>query len=309
MCPWYSLRQPSISELLLHTGEFSTEQKLTKRITDTALLISTFISCPLEGSSTAAKSTPCLAPRGNIALARMNWLHRRYKISNDDLLYTLSLFVLEPMRLVARYDWRPFSDEEAECNFLMWKDIGRRMSIKDIPETLKELEEWSKEYETAYMVPSESSHWLAIMALGYIGKRVPNIPGARSLVRSLFICMMDDQLRMAVGLPAQPKYAHLFLRMIFGFRAFITRHCKLPRFKPHGYIVIKDPPHSTGSDGLIRLHTIVRRHHPWYYPAPKGWRFFCDWFLGFTSGDTYPGPAFKSEGYRLEELGPTRFEH
>ncbi|KAG7441640.1 uncharacterized protein BT62DRAFT_1011446 [Guyanagaster necrorhizus] len=96
----------------------------------TALLISTFISCPLEHSPTTAESTPCLGPRGNIALARVNWLHRRYNISNDDVLYTLALFILEPM-------WRPYSPEEAN-------DVGRHMNIKEIPETLGELEEWSR---------------------------------------------------------------------------------------------------------------------------------------------------------------------
>jgi hypothetical protein len=45
-------------------------------------------------------------PRGAIALARTNWLHRRANsihgpkgapISNDDLLYTLSVFVTQPI--------------------------------------------------------------------------------------------------------------------------------------------------------------------------------------------------------------------
>lgn len=56
-----------------------------------------------------------------VALARVNWLHSRYKIvlhsellnticlltnvrqSNDDYLYTLSIFVLEPAVCVLRY--------------------------------------------------------------------------------------------------------------------------------------------------------------------------------------------------------------
>ncbi|KAK0445798.1 hypothetical protein EV421DRAFT_2034301 [Armillaria borealis] len=299
---------PSISALLLTTGEFSTERKLTKRVTDTALLISTFISCPLEYSPTTAESTPCLGPRGNIALARVNWLHSRYNITNDDMLYTLALFILEPMRLVARFDWRPYSPEEAKCNFLMWKDIGRRMNIKEIPETLRELEEWSKQYESTHMVPSASSHQLANTALEYMSTRVPNIPGARSLVKTLFLCMMDDQLRNAMMLPAPSKYVYTLVKIALALRAFIIKNLKLPRFKPQGYIIVQNPPHSMDADGFMRLHTIVRRYHPWYYPIPTGWRFVFDQLLGLTNGDLYPSAAFKSEGYRLEELGPARFE-
>ncbi|KAG7441342.1 uncharacterized protein BT62DRAFT_908696 [Guyanagaster necrorhizus] len=299
---------PSISALLLKTGEFSTERKLTKRVTDTALLISTFISCPLEYSPTTTKSTPCLGPRSNIALARVNWLHRRYNISNDDMLHTLALFILEPMRLVARFDWRPYSPEEANCNFLMWKDIGQRMDIKGIPESLGELEEWSRQYESTHMVPSESSHQLANMALDYMSTRVPNIPGARSLVKDVFLCLLDDELRNAMMLPAPSKYAQTFVKTALAVRAFIVRNFMLPRFKPQGYIVVENPPYSIDSDGLMRLHTIVRRHYPWYYPVPTGWRHAFDWLFGLTKGNLYPGAVFKSEGYRLEELGPIRFE-
>jgi hypothetical protein len=33
-------------------------------------------------------------------------------ISNDDMLYTLSLFVLEPVRWVKRYEWREMTEME-----------------------------------------------------------------------------------------------------------------------------------------------------------------------------------------------------
>lgn len=262
---------PSISALLLKTGEFSSERKFTKRVTDTALLLSTLVSCPLEHPSTTTESSPFLGPRSNIALARVNWLHRHYDMSNEDMLYTLALFILEPMRLVARFDWRPFSPEEEKCSFLMWKDIGRRMNIEDIPETIRELEEWSRQYESAHMVPSASSHQLANMALEHLSTRVPNIPGARLSVKTVLLCMLDDQLRDAMMLCAPPKYAHTLIKAVMVLRTFIVRNFKLPRFKPRrGYVVLENPPHSIDHDGRMRLHTVVRRHHPWYYPVPKG---------------------------------------
>lgn len=46
----------------------------------------------------------------------MNYLHGLYqksgKISNDDMLYTLSLFVLELRRWIDTYEWRKLTDME-----------------------------------------------------------------------------------------------------------------------------------------------------------------------------------------------------
>ena len=58
----------------------------------------------------------------------MNYLHGRYikagKISNDDMLYTLSLFVLEPIRWTAKYEWRCVTDLERCAMGMCWKDLG-----------------------------------------------------------------------------------------------------------------------------------------------------------------------------------------
>jgi hypothetical protein len=46
----------------------------------------------------------------------MNYFHNMYQragnISNDDLLYTLSLFVLEVERWIRLYEWRKMTDIE-----------------------------------------------------------------------------------------------------------------------------------------------------------------------------------------------------
>ena len=86
----------SVSSLLVATGELSRCETASKRIADTGVLILEF--CMNPPSSERSKQ----------AVARMNHLHPRYlkagKISNDDMLYTLSLFALEPVRWVNRYE-------------------------------------------------------------------------------------------------------------------------------------------------------------------------------------------------------------
>src|ERR1700761_3429836 len=85
-----------------------------------------------------------------------------------------------------------------QCLFILWKEIGKRMGIQDIPLTVEDLREWSQNYEIQHMVPSEASRQLAQIAMDSIRRRVPNIPGLRRLVSSLFICLMDERLRNAM---------------------------------------------------------------------------------------------------------------
>ncbi|KAG8704678.1 hypothetical protein FRC08_002093, partial [Ceratobasidium sp. 394] len=81
----------SISKLLLATGQLSQEANAGRRFVDTALLIATWINVPITGpGSGREKRAEWEDPRGAIAVARTNWIHAKYRIKNDDYLYTLS---------------------------------------------------------------------------------------------------------------------------------------------------------------------------------------------------------------------------
>ncbi|THH07284.1 hypothetical protein EW146_g9366 [Bondarzewia mesenterica] len=294
---------PSIARLLSQTGELTTARNMTKRSTDTAILISSFVMCPLVGPHSGAEHDDDADPRGSLSIARMNWLHGRYRISNNDMLYTLAQFIFEPMRFTELYDWRPFSAEEKECMFILWKEIGQRMGIRDIPDTGDELRIWSQAYEAEHMVPSESSHRLAMLAMNHINRRFPIF--LRSLITKVSIALLEDNVREAMMLPPQSSWVAGGLRVLFSARSRIIQHLLLPRSKPHGYIVLHNPPSGVGPDGRMRLHTIIRQWHPWYFPVPTGWRSALDRLrirLKLDSAELYPGPAFQSQGYRLEEL-------
>jgi hypothetical protein len=95
---------PTISKLLCQTQQLAEPQYASRRYEDTTVLIAEFI-----GHSPTSE-------RANSAIARMNYLHGLYqksgKISNDDMLYTLSLFVLEVERWIRLYEWRQMTDME-----------------------------------------------------------------------------------------------------------------------------------------------------------------------------------------------------
>ncbi|KAJ6581363.1 hypothetical protein B0H19DRAFT_1330294 [Mycena capillaripes] len=50
----------------------------------------------------------------------MNWIHSHYKISNNDFLYTMSVFIFQPAKSCTYVE---------RCFFILWAEIGQRMSI------------------------------------------------------------------------------------------------------------------------------------------------------------------------------------
>ena len=156
---------PSISSVLVGTGELKNLETASRRTADTATLC-------LE----IALNKPS-SQRSIEAVARMNYLHSRYqrsgKILDSDMLYTLSLFALEPSRWIGRYEWRPMTDLERCAYGTFWKAIGDDMQIpydalpscetgwRDGLHWLEEIDEWSVAYEAEKMIPADSNNRLA----------------------------------------------------------------------------------------------------------------------------------------------------
>src|SRR4029079_6004185 len=124
---------PRIGALLHKTGEF--EARAQKRYDDTDLIVSEIVE-PGPDSE-----------RGARAIARMNAIHARFAIANEDLLYVLSTFVLEPIRWNARWGWRPMSRPERAAWFVFWRGVVERMRIRELPDDLASFERWSVAYE------------------------------------------------------------------------------------------------------------------------------------------------------------------
>src|SRR5438132_1003548 len=107
---------PSVSALLDRTGEFLRDSQ--KRYDDTDIIVSELMEWGYDSE------------RGKRALRRMNQLHGRFDIANDDFLYVLSTFVFEPIRWNERFGWRRMCDKERLALFHFWREVGRRMNLK-----------------------------------------------------------------------------------------------------------------------------------------------------------------------------------
>jgi len=208
---------PTISKLLDSTKGFEPDNVLS-RYEDTTLLIQHFAYFDVRSNQHAAA-----------ALARFNQIHGFYadRISNDDMLYTLSQFMLEPARFCARFGWRAFTPHEREACFNYWRVLGERMGIRQIPTTVDELDAWNRAYEARAMRYSVTNQRVAEGSVLLFIKPYPRC--VQPLLRRVIYALLDDRLTDAIGAPRQPAWLKGLVRGLLRARAALVRRLLLPR--------------------------------------------------------------------------------
>lgn len=217
--------------LLVQTGEFV--QRTQKRYDDTVLILAEILES--GGYDT---------PRGHAALVRMNKQHGRFQIPNDEYLYTLSTFILEPIRWNERYGWRPLTEVEKQATYCFWREVGRRMGIRDIPESLDAYDRFNRQYEAAEFRYSPDNEILA--------------RATRNLFLSWFLprwlyglgapfvhALLDAPLLAAVGLKPAPRGLQHLVRGAMRLRGRLVRLLP-PRRKPRLLTQIPTPTYPNG---------------------------------------------------------------
>ena len=205
---------PSIAVLLDKTGEFSNDT--LRRYDDTSIIINEIM---INGYD---------SERGQSFIKRMNRMHGQYDISNDDFLYTLSTFVFEPIRWMARFGWRDLYPNERLALFYFWRQVGERMRIQNIPETYEAFERFSLDYEQQTFANTDA------------GRRVGN--ATRDLLLSFYLpkplwksaepmvyALMDEPLLQAMGYPVPSAATRRRVEAVLRVRARLLR--VLPKHK------------------------------------------------------------------------------
>ncbi len=270
---------PTISSLLLHTGQLGKADNAGRRYVDTSGLIQSFMTFPVpkldlpDGGESSASAADRQGwehfgedpddPRSSIALARVNFLHGRWKskISNDDLLYTLSVFIIEPAKWIDRYEWRKTSALEKEALFALFYHIGRCMGIQNIPETREELIEWSLAYERNYMKFEQCNHEVAQHTTALLMYALPSL--LHGFATHLVVSLMDERLREAMGYPSAPGWVMSFKDTFFRLRALVVGSLMLPRSKPLANI----PIGSDEAGKVFSVETLLSEGIPGVCPA------------------------------------------
>jgi hypothetical protein len=255
---------PSISAILVQTREM--EMNMTKRYDDTDLLIREFTENPPN----------CL--RSNLAIQRLNFLHSHYPISNNDFLYTLSVFIVEPIRWIQRFGYRHAHSLEKESVYLVWSDIGTKMGIQNIPDSWEEVEKWMTNYEEMRMRFHPSNQIIANSTMKLFLSVLPSF--LHPIGSDLIAAFCSPPLRKAMGFNDPPPGLSLFIEISMSIHANFIKFLCLPRSKP----LIRTPLQLLPSDT----------------PGDNRTGVGCPFFHPYA-------PTYK-DGYRIDELGPSTYK-
>ena len=223
---------PSISALLDKTGEFAARAQ--KRYDDTDIIVSELMDWGYDSE------------RGKRALRRMNQIHGRFEIANDDFLYVLSTFVLEPIRWNAKFGWRLMCEQEKLAMFYFWAEVGRRMNIKNIPETYEAFEQFNIDYERTNFKYTDANNRIGGLTRDLFISWFPRFTAP--LVRRAIYAIMDDTLIEAFGFPKPSRFMRGMVSgslKLRGWLAGLLPQRKKPRLRtemghpsyPSGYVI------------------------------------------------------------------------
>jgi hypothetical protein len=225
--------------LLDRTGEF--ERRPQKRYDDTDIIVSELSEHGYDSE------------RGKRALRRMNQLHGRFAIANEDFLYVLSTFVYEPIRWNEHFGWRPMCEQERLASFFFWREVGRRMNIKDLPENYDVFERFNRIYEQQHYRFTEANHRVGAATRELFVGWFPRF--LSPLVRSAIYTLLDDHLIDAFGFPKPSPFMRWFVLGALRVRAALVRYLpprRHPRLRtemghpsyPEGYTIESLGPES-----------------------------------------------------------------
>jgi hypothetical protein len=227
---------PSIGRLLADTHQFT--ENTQKRYDDTALLLEDAVVEDLD------------SPRGRAAVRRINQMHKMYDISNDDMRYVLSTFVVIPRRWNQEFGWRQSTPDEQLAALRYYQALGKRMGIKDIPATYEEFEQLLDSYEAEHFAYDEGGRAVADSTLELLTTFYPR-PLA-PVIRIFSLSLMEPHLLDAFGYPEPGRLARTLSRGALKARARVV--ALLPARRRPAYVRdmprVRSYPHGFNTEDL-----------------------------------------------------------
>ncbi|KAK9823847.1 hypothetical protein WJX72_005910 [[Myrmecia] bisecta] len=198
------------------------------------------------------------------------------------MIYTLSVFIVEPVRWAARWDFRPFTAREREAFYNYWREIGEKMDIKGIPPSYDAFEQWNLRFEAEHMVYAATNAQVAVDTFALFLSDFP--PAWHGAVLTAGTALMDKRLRRAMGYPDPPSLVTALVAATLNLRKWFV-----------GYLL---PPRSFAN----RTQRTLPTKEP-----------YCPEMRLHASLPSYAGGAklvhaARADGYRISELGPPGFK-
>jgi ER-bound oxygenase mpaB/B'/Rubber oxygenase, catalytic domain len=218
---------PTIAALLNETAEF--ERHGVKRYDDTLLVGE---EATVEGID---------SQRGRATLRRLNRIHGHYDIPNDEFQYVLATTIVGPVEWIRAYGWRDLEPVELQALAGLTTRFGEMMGIKGLPTTYDGYLTLLREYEAERFEPGEANTRLT-EATVRVARELAPWP-LKPFVLRMTIALMDEPLRVALGMPRQPAWLVAAVRRGLRLRGLALRlapprrtaYHHRPRTYPDGY--------------------------------------------------------------------------
>jgi len=176
---------PSISALLHRTRQYEADG--VKRLDDTKAILHEIFTDGLDSG------------HGQAMVEHLNRIHGFYNISNDDFLYVLTAFFIDPVLWNERYGWRKFTQHEKDGMYNDYRKLGEAMNIRDIPDSYDAFLVWRLAYEARHQRFAESNYHVAMGLLKAAKAFVPGWLGWS--VVPVLSSLIDAKFRNLLGLP------------------------------------------------------------------------------------------------------------
>jgi len=193
-----------ISRILASTGEL--EHRVAKRFLDTALLARNVSGYGLESPGP-----------GRDAARRVNSMHRRYDINDDDFIVVSCDQLVMTLRTVEKFGWRPITDAERQSLLLHYTHETRYFGgRKPIPPTLPEAFAFWENYMDTLLAFEPPNQRMADAMLGFIKTLFPQ--PLRPFIAPMLLSQVDPRILRATGKrvpgPLAQKMSALLLRLV-----------------------------------------------------------------------------------------------
>lgn len=200
---------PSISQLLHRTKQYKNNG--LKRLDDTRAIL------------TECMTDSVTSPRGEHMVSHLNWIHSHYEISNDDYLYTLALFIIEPARWMETFGYRPLTEHEKQAGYFAFRSLGEAMKIKDIPASRDEFVIWYQNYRSQHLVYHSDNKKVTDGLIDGMKEMFPKI--LRPLLRPLMLTLINDnELLIATGQKPPAAIVQKNIRGIMKLRSWSQKY-------------------------------------------------------------------------------------
>ncbi len=208
---------PSIARLLDKTKQF--EGDGVKRYDDTLVFQEEAIADGVD------------SPRAKAATERLNRIHGHYKIPNHEFQYVLATTLVGPVRWIHKYGWRRLDPIEVVALTRFTTRFGELMNITGLPETYDGYLRLLVDYEREHFAhdPANTRVTEATIRIGRQTSPWYLRPG----FRRVSIALMDEPLRVALGMPAQPRFLVAAVDLGLRARAKMLRFLAKPRLAPY----------------------------------------------------------------------------